>query len=134
MLDARGNLLRRVGRHVVAAHALQNTNHLAGVTELVVVPDVDNCGVIGHHGSQRVHNTCGAGTHEVGGNSLGGIRVTHLAAQSTVNGLTEEQLVQLLSGAGRLGQLHVQDCHGDVRGGNADSVTGQLTLQLRQSL
>ena len=99
-----GTLLSGVGGHIVAAHALQNANHLAGVTELVVVPDVDNRGVIGHHGSQRVHHTCGAGTHEVGGNSLGGIRVAHLAAQSTVNGLTEEQLVQLLSGTCGLGQ------------------------------
>lgn len=62
-------LLGRCGEALLLAadHGLKHANYLAGVAELVVVPDVEN-GVIvtGGDGGQAVHYAGGAGAHEVG--------------------------------------------------------------------
>ena len=62
------------------------------------------------------------------------IGVTDLAAKLTLEGNLAEDLVQFILRTGGFSQLHVQNSHRNVRGGNANSVTGQLALQLRQSL
>ena len=62
------------------------------------------------------------------------IGVTNLAAKFTVEGNLAEDLVQFIFRTGGLSQLHVQNSHRNVRGGNANSVTGQLALQLGECL
>ena len=73
------------------------------------------------------------GADEVGGNHFWGVDVVNLLAQNGLQGNFAQVVVDLVA-VDLSVQGQVQHRHGNVRGGNADGVTGQLALELRQSL
>src|SRR5699024_11862427 len=75
---------RGPGRHagvLRAGQLLDDADHLAGVTELVVVPDIEHEVLAGSDRRAAIDDTSVGRTHEVGGDDLRGVDVVHLRTQ-----------------------------------------------------
>uniref|UniRef100_A0A0N4ZIW0 NAD-specific glutamate dehydrogenase n=1 Tax=Parastrongyloides trichosuri TaxID=131310 RepID=A0A0N4ZIW0_PARTI len=118
---------------VGACHALEHADHLARVAVLVVVPDVENHGLVGRDGREAVHDAGAVRADEVGRDDLGGLDVVDLLTQLGVQRNATQVVVRLVAVCRTL-QRQVQHGHRDIGGGNADRVAGELALELGQRL
>ena len=111
---------------------LHQTQHVAGVTVLVVVPgyDLDESAIQCDTGFGIEGGGC-AVTTEVGGNDLF-VGVSQHTLECTLGGGLHGLADVFVSGF--LIQLHRQIDHGHVGGGNAESHAGQLFVELGDNL
>src|SRR5690606_26674121 len=108
-----GHDLAWEGRRVHTCHFFHHADHLAAVTELVVVPNVQDNAVVVADGGFGIDHTGVAGADEVGGHHFLGGDVIDLLVQIRMHGRLAQVFVDLVAGGGLL-QVQVQDRHGDV--------------------
>src|SRR5690625_3310792 len=116
-----------------AGELFNNADDLVGVAELVVIPDIKHKMLARGDGCKPIDYTSVGGTNEVAGDYLRGGDVGDLLAQVGVQGNIAQEVVDFLH-ISFLGKLQVQHCHGNIRGGNANGVAGQLAFEFWQCL
>ena len=87
----------------------------------------------GCDGRKAIDDARLGGADEVVGHNLRGVDVADLLAQVAAQGDLLEVFVDLVA-VDVAGHGEVQHRHGDVRGGDADGVAGQLAFELGQGL
>src|SRR5690625_7443270 len=117
----------------VAGDLFDNTYDLVGLAELVVIPDIKHKVLPRSDGCKPIDYTSVGGTNEVAGDYLRGGDVGDLLAQVGVQGNIAQEAVDFLH-INFLGKLQVQHCHGNIWGGNANGVAGQLAFEFWQCL
>src|SRR5690606_30899733 len=123
----------REGRRVNARHIFHYAYHLAAVTELVVVPDIEHHAVVAADGSLGIDHTGMTRTDEISGYNFLRVDEVDLLLQLRMHRHLTQVLVDLLATGGLL-QVQVENSHRDVRRRHADGIAGQLALEHRQRL
>src|SRR5690625_2937458 len=117
----------------VAGDLFDNTYDLVGLAELVVIPDIKHKVLPRSDGGKSIDYTSVGGTNEVTGDYLRGGDVGDLLAQVGVQRNIAQEVVDFFY-VHVLGKLQVQHGHGNIRGGNANGVAGQLAFEFWQRL